>query len=184
MLGFAAIGRALDAVAKRWLQRGKETDRQRRMSFDMRHLARAEEYEAQKEREREEAERVKQIRELCDTAVRAIYAALPTEKEMSDRLRYEGAELQLKLKTYGEEVTTREIVMWTQNRRETTDNPEYDEALVSVRKALLALSPYLLIQWGREKYPMESDLLKWIRQIKQFREAMPTSGTGSPLLDT
>ncbi|MCQ8829853.1 hypothetical protein [Streptomyces malaysiensis] len=183
MFGFAAIGRALDAVAKRWLQRGKETDRQRRLSYDRRHQAKTEKYEAQKEREREETERAKQIRELCDTAVRAIYAALPAEKELSDRLIHEGAKLHLELKKHGEEVNSRDITLWVLGEREKADSPEYDEALVPVREALLTLSPYLLIQWGREKYPMESDLLGWIQRIKLFRESIPVLGVGSSLLD-
>ncbi|MEV6461507.1 hypothetical protein AB0M66_23090 [Streptomyces albidoflavus] len=182
MFGIAAIGRALDAVAKRWLQRGRETDRQRRMSFDMEHQTKAEKYEARKAREREEAERVKHVRELCDTAIRSIYAALPAEKKLTEQFMYEGAQLKLKLKDQGQELDSRELAMWIVAQREMSGSPDYDEALAPVRETLAALSPYLLIQWPT-KYPTDFELLDWIRQIKMFRESMPITGVSSSLLD-
>ncbi|MFI0212448.1 hypothetical protein ACH4OV_27775 [Streptomyces diastaticus] len=182
MFGIAAIGRALDAVAKRWLQRGRETDRQRRMSFDMEHQTKAEKYEARKAREREEAERVKHVRELCDTAIRSIYAALPAEKEMTEQFMHEGAQLQVKLKGQGQELDSRELAMWIMHQREKSGSPDYDEALAPVRETLEALSPYLLIQWPA-KYPTDIELLDWIRRIKLFRESMPITGVSSSLLD-
>ncbi|MFH9390323.1 hypothetical protein ACH4KV_26615 [Streptomyces albidoflavus] len=182
MFGIAAIGRALDAVAKRWLQRGRETDRQRRMSFDMEHQTKAEKYETRKAREREEAERVKHVRELCDTAIRSIYVALPAEKELTEQFMHEGAQVQLKLKDQGQELDSRELAMWIMAQREKSGSPDYDEALAPVRETLAALSPYLLIKWPA-KYPTDIELLDWIRRIKLFRESMPITGVSSSLLD-